>query len=82
MKELLTKCKIKSRTLTVLSKEDNLEKLKNLIQNGSDRLVELETQWRKIEAPLLAEYNTLTTEVTAAEVTNYEYFIFYGLVKL
>ncbi|KAI4464089.1 jm1 protein [Holotrichia oblita] len=68
LKELLTKCKIKSRTLTVLSKEDNLEKLKNLIQSGNERLTELETQWRKVEAPLLAEYNTLNTEVTAAEV--------------
>ncbi|KRT86596.1 hypothetical protein AMK59_310 [Oryctes borbonicus] len=72
LKDLLLNYKIKSRTLTVLLKEENLEKLKNLVHSGSERLIELEKQWKEVEAPLLAEYNALSSEVNATKLKQQE----------
>ncbi|KAJ8946713.1 hypothetical protein NQ318_006971 [Aromia moschata] len=66
LKNTLSKVKLKTKTLAVINKEENMAKLKNIIQNASDRLVELANQWNEVQTPLLDEYrslqNTLTTE--------------------
>lgn len=57
---------MKNKTLTVISKEENFDKLKNLIENGKEKLIALTEQWHQIQSPLLEEYksiqNTLNSE--------------------
>ncbi|XP_050507109.1 coiled-coil domain-containing protein 22 [Diabrotica virgifera virgifera] len=67
LKETLAKVKLKSKTATVLSKEENLAKLNNMIKNSNDRLVELAKQWEEIQRPLLEEYRSLKNNLTSEE---------------
>lgn len=66
MSQTLAQVSLKNKTLTVISKEENFDKLKNLIENGKDKLIDLTEQWHKIQSPLLEEYksiqNTLNSE--------------------
>ncbi|KAJ8949666.1 hypothetical protein NQ314_008127 [Rhamnusium bicolor] len=68
LKDTLSKVKLKTKTLAVINKEENMAKLKNIVEIASDRLVELANQWNEVQTPLLDEYrslqNTLTTEET------------------
>lgn len=42
-----------------MSKAENIEKLKNLIQNANDRFAELSHQWEQVKTPLLEEIKLL-----------------------
>lgn len=68
LKETENKIIIKTKTLTVLSKEENMAKLKGLIEKGKQRLKDLAEEWDKVQKPLLEEYNSLQNNVTAQEV--------------
>nr|XP_022906942.1 coiled-coil domain-containing protein 22 [Onthophagus taurus] len=59
LKEHISQYKIKSKTLAVLSDEENLLKLKNLVQNGNNKLETLKQQWNEVQTPLLREYEEL-----------------------
>lgn len=69
LKEIENKIQIKTKTLTVLSKEENMAKLKNLIEKGRGRLLQLAEQWDEVQKPLLEEYNGLLTNLNAKEVS-------------
>lgn len=45
--------------MAVLSNEENIVKLENLIKKGEHRLVELANQWNEVQAPLLEELEAL-----------------------
>lgn len=68
LKDILTKVKVKQKTLTVLSKEENMAKLKALVENGSERLVQLANQWNDVQSPLLEQYNTLKQSLSSQEL--------------
>ncbi|KAK4886403.1 hypothetical protein RN001_002674 [Aquatica leii] len=63
LKESLTKIKTRSKTLAVLQNKENLIKLKNLVDNGNKRLVELANHWNDIQSPLLQEYQELQEQL-------------------
>ncbi|CAH1106385.1 unnamed protein product [Psylliodes chrysocephalus] len=65
--ETLAKVKLKTKTQTVLSKEENLAKLNNMIEKANDRLAELAKQWHEIQTPLLEEYKCLKDSLTSEE---------------
>lgn len=69
MKETVTQIKTRTKTLTVLSNEENMTKLKNLIDKGSKRLIELANQWNQIQTPLLEQYRNLKQNLMAEEVS-------------
>lgn len=68
LKEFETKINIKTKTLTVLSKEENMAKLKALIEKGKQRLADLAEEWGKVQRPLLKEYNSLQNNLLDQEV--------------
>lgn len=57
-------------------------KLKNLVQNGNERLMELESQWKEVETPLINEYETLIGDATVIEVFILVYFIKYSRTSI
>lgn len=59
LKETQAKVKTRSKTLAVLSKEENLQKLRNLVENANGRMTELTNQWKQVQTPLLEEYQSL-----------------------
>ncbi|KAF5285613.1 hypothetical protein FQR65_LT13094 [Abscondita terminalis] len=63
LKESLAKIKTRSKTLAVLQNKENLLKLKNLVDNGNKRLVELANHWNDIQTPLLQEYEDVQQRV-------------------
>lgn len=71
LNDTLSKVKLKTKTLAVMSKEDNIVKLQNLIQNANDRFVELTLQWEQIKTPLLEEYKSLQNTMSIEE-TQYQ----------
>lgn len=68
LQESIDKYNIKSKTLTILSKEENLEKLKSLIETGNERLITLAQQWQDVQSPLLEEYTTLQNSLSDHEL--------------
>uniref|UniRef100_A0AAR5Q7B7 Coiled-coil domain-containing protein 22 homolog n=2 Tax=Dendroctonus ponderosae TaxID=77166 RepID=A0AAR5Q7B7_DENPD len=64
LKELVAKVKVKNKTMAVLSNEENIVKLENLIKKGENRLVELANQWDEVQAPLLEEQKALKSSET------------------
>lgn len=64
LKNTLSTIKLKYKTLTVISKQENLQKLKNLIENGNNKLINLADQWNEIQTPLLEEYKTLQNSLS------------------
>lgn len=68
LKEIENKVNIKTKTLTVLSKEENMAKLKALIEKGKQRLLDLAEEWEKVQKPLLDEYHSCKNDLTAQEV--------------
>lgn len=74
LKEIENKITIKTKTLTVLSKEENMAKLKGLIEKGKQRLVDLAEEWDKVQKPLLDEYNAIKNNQTAQEVLQCRFF--------
>lgn len=58
--------KLKKQTIAVISKEDNLIKLRKKVEEANENLIELANKWNEIQAPLLEEYwslqNTLSKE--------------------
>ncbi|KAL3276291.1 hypothetical protein HHI36_024190 [Cryptolaemus montrouzieri] len=58
---------IKTKTMAVLSQEENLQKLKLLVAKISSRLVDLSRQWKEVQEPLLEEYNTLQSSLSEKE---------------
>ncbi|KAJ8919437.1 hypothetical protein NQ315_016535 [Exocentrus adspersus] len=68
LKDTLSKIKLKTKTLAVINKEENMAKLKNIVQNASDRLVELANQWNQVQTPLLDEYRSLQNTLTSDEI--------------
>lgn len=69
LKDILAKVKVKSKTLAVVSKEENVAKLKSLVANGNERLAQLAKQWNEVQTPLLEEYKTLKESLSAQEVS-------------
>lgn len=68
LKEIENKINVKTKTLTVLSKEENMAKLKGLIEKGKQRLVDLAEEWEKVQTPLLEEYDLVKNNRTIQEV--------------
>lgn len=64
----LNDVKVKSKALNVLAKDENLVKLKNLVEASNDRLVDLANQWNDIQSPLLEQYQTLRNSLSSQEV--------------
>lgn len=60
----LAQVNLKSKTLTVISKEENLQKLKNMIEASKNKLLSLTEQWNKIQTPLLEEYKSLQNAIS------------------
>lgn len=65
LKDSIAKVKVKNKTLAILNNEENMTKLKNLIQKAENRLVELSNQWNDVETPLLEEYKTLKSSLSS-----------------
>ncbi|KAB0799648.1 hypothetical protein PPYR_07528 [Photinus pyralis] len=63
LKESVAKIKTRSKTMAVLKNDDNLIKLKSLVENGNKRLVELANHWNDIQTPLLKEYEQLQQQM-------------------
>lgn len=63
---------IKSKSHTILSNNDNLVKLKLVIDNGNKKLLELTNQWHEVQKPLLKEYRQLqeNSHLNESEVYN------------
>ncbi|XP_018336686.1 coiled-coil domain-containing protein 22 homolog [Agrilus planipennis] len=59
LKESQAKVQLKKKAQAVLSKQENLIKLKKIVESGSERLVELANQWHSVQTPLLNEYRSL-----------------------
>lgn len=68
LKETENKIQIQNKTLTVLSKEENMSKLRNLVEKGSERLVDLAEQWNEVQTPLLEKYRAMQNSLSAQEV--------------
>jgi hypothetical protein len=64
LQNMLAEVNLKTKTLTVISKEENLQKLKNLIEANKNKLLSLTEQWNKIQTPLLEEYKTLQSAIS------------------
>ncbi|KAF2884096.1 hypothetical protein ILUMI_22064 [Ignelater luminosus] len=67
LKEAIARVKTKSKALTVLSNEENMIKLRNLVENGSKRLIELANQWNQVQTPLLTQHHELQQNLSAQE---------------
>lgn len=70
LKDVLEKVKIKSKTAAVLSKEENLKKLKNLVMNSDERMRELTKQWTEAQTPLLEQYRSIRSSLSEQELKN------------
>ncbi|XP_017774067.1 PREDICTED: coiled-coil domain-containing protein 22 [Nicrophorus vespilloides] len=68
LKEITAKINIKTKTMTVLSKEENMLKLKNLVANGNDRLLELANQWNDVQSPLIEQYRSMKSSLSEHEI--------------
>lgn len=68
MREIEAKVNIKTKTFTVLSKEENMAKLQGLIDKGKQRLADLAEEWEKVQKPLLVEYDSLQKNLADQEV--------------
>lgn len=68
IKEIENKIQIQNKTLTVLSKEENMSKLRNLVEKGNERLIDLAEQWNQVQTPLLEEYQALQHSLSTQEV--------------
>ncbi|XP_057665397.1 coiled-coil domain-containing protein 22-like [Diorhabda carinulata] len=67
LKEIVEKIKLKTKTATVLDKEENLTKLRNMIENTNERLQELARQWNEMRETLVEEHRSLITSVSNKE---------------
>lgn len=67
LKDTISKVKLKTKTMAIISKEENLTKLRSLVESGSDRLVDLANQWNEVRSPLLDEYKSLQSTLTSEE---------------
>lgn len=68
IKESENKIQIQNKTLTVLSKADNMSKLKNLVEKGNERLIDLAEQWNEVQTPLLEQYRSMKNSLSMQEV--------------
>ncbi|KAJ3657680.1 hypothetical protein Zmor_009467 [Zophobas morio] len=68
LQTLLSQVNLKSKTLTVISKEENLQKLKNMIEASRNKLVNLTEQWKSIQTPLLEEYKSLQNAISSKDL--------------
>lgn len=59
---------IKSKSHALLSNKENIQKLKSVVENGSQKLVELTKQWHTVQDPLLQQYRTLMETLNFNEV--------------
>lgn len=62
------KIKVKSKALNVMSKEEHMLKLRNLVETGNERLVDLANQWNEVQSPLLDQYRSLQNSLSSQEV--------------
>lgn len=67
LEDAVSLVKLKKKTLAVADNEEKMEKLKNLVQNAKDRMVELTNRWNEVQTPLLEEYKALQTTLTSEE---------------
>lgn len=56
---LMQEYNIKSKSHTLLSNNDNLVKLKLVIDTGNKKLLDLTNQWHEVQKPLLKQYRQL-----------------------
>lgn len=77
LKDTQAKVKTRSKTLAVLSKEENLQKLRNLVENANGRMTELTNQWKQVQTPLLEEYQSLHAKEVSSLLYKYPlaYFV-------
>lgn len=68
LSEVVTTIKVKSKALNVLAKDENMEKLRNLVESGNDRLIDLANQWNDVQSPLLEQYRSLQRSLSSQEV--------------
>ncbi|EFA01483.2 Coiled-coil domain-containing protein 22 homolog-like Protein [Tribolium castaneum] len=64
LQNTLAQVSLKSKTLTVISKEENLQKLKHMIEASKNKLLNLTEQWNQIQTPLLEEYKSLQNAIS------------------
>lgn len=67
--DVMSKIKVKSKALNVMSKEEHMSKLRNLVETGNERLVDLANQWNEVQFPLLEQYKSLQNTLSPQEVT-------------
>ncbi|CAH0560840.1 unnamed protein product [Brassicogethes aeneus] len=72
LKDSANKVKLKTKTIAIISKEENLQKLRYLVENGTDRLVDLANQWNEVRTPLLEEFKSLQNTLTSEEIKQQE----------
>lgn len=69
---IMQQLNIKSKSHTVLSNNDNLLKLKLVIDSGNKKLLDLTNQWHDVQKPLLQQYRQLqeNSYMNESEVCN------------
>lgn len=69
---VLQEYNIKSKTHTILSNNDNMAKLKLVIDTGNKKLLDLTNQWHEVQKPLLTQYRQLqeNSHMSESEVYN------------
>lgn len=72
LKNALENLKLKDKTLAVLSKDENIERLQAFIKNANQRLNELTTQYKRVKHPLLEEYEVLQNTLYSIQTEHQE----------
>lgn len=72
LKDTLANLKLRNKTLGVLSKDENIEKLQSLIRNANQRLNELTIQYKRMKHPLLEEYKKLQDTLSVIQNAHQE----------
>lgn len=65
--DTMMRMKLRNKSLAVISKKGNFEKLENLIQKTNERFAELSFQWNQIKSPLQEEYEMLQSKITVED---------------
>ncbi|GLV35520.1 uncharacterized protein CBL_01332 [Carabus blaptoides fortunei] len=63
----LQNLKIKSKSHALLSNKENINKLKTVVDSGTQKLVELTNQWHQVQDPLLKQYKNLMDTLNVNE---------------
>lgn len=58
---------IKSKSHALLSNKENINKLKTVVDSGTQKLVELTNQWHQVQDPLLKQYKNLMVTLNVNE---------------